>query len=417
MKDGPRPGADQWRNGTHLIRLGVRSANARLDIPSQGWAARMSKSDIDSALEEWRDSGLISDELAERLRTAHASRLRPDRRRFLQFAVSGTAAVLLIIAASTFFAWTWPVLGPGTRTCVIAGAGVATLLLGMRLEAARRFVPVTYALQTSGLILLLLAFMYSMEAWDNTTAGGVAVGLLALATPAATIPFFVRRNPVMPAVSAALGYVFLAAFLFRAFDLDADVIIWILDGVLVATLAVLGLLLHAGRTESVSRPALYAFAVSLYAGYPMAGMTAVGPLELDDNALLALDAWLVVVTALALWGIHRAPAALRNPRYGYHLAASVLLAIPLGFGTTLEVFEMPPLGAAAVLAGAGACGLGYGLARDARPLVLCSCVTILCAAWYLGVDAGERLGTVLALAFTAILFFWVATRLGKTPDS
>ena len=377
----------------------------------------MSKSDLDSALQRWQERGLISAELAESLRSEHVSSLRQGRRRFLQYAVAGTAGILLVIAAATFFAWSWPDLGPGTRTFVIGGAGIGTLLLGMRLEAARRFVPVTYALQTSGLILLLLAFMYSTEAWGNTTAGGVAVGLLALATPAATIPVFVRRNPVMPAVVAALGYTFLAAFLFRAFDLDTDIIIWILDGALVATLAVLGLQLHAGRTESVSRATLYAFAVSLYAGYPMAGMTAIGPLAFGDNALLALDAWLLVITALALWGIHRAPAALRNPRYGYHLAASVLIAIPLGFGTALEVYDLPPLGAAAVVAGAGACGLGYGLARDARPLVLCSCVTIVSAAWYLGVDAGERLGTVLALAFTAILFFWVATRLGRTSES
>ena len=377
----------------------------------------MSKSDIDSALRRWQESGLISAELVERLQAEHDSSQQARRRRFLQYAVSGTAGIILVIAAVTFFAWNWPDLGPEVRTCVIAAAGIGTLLLGMRLETARRFVPVTYALQTSGLILLLAAFMYSTEAWENTTAGGIAVGLLALATPAATIPVFVRRNAVMPAVSAALAYVFLAGFLFRAFDLDADIVIWILDGALVATLAVLGFLLHPGRAESVPRGALYAFAVSLYAGYPMVGMTAVGPLELDNNAMLALDAWLLVVTALALWGIHRAPAALRSARYVHHIAASVLLAIPLGFGTTLEVYEMPPLGAAAVIAGAGAAGLWYGLARDARVLVLCSCATILSAAWYLGVDEGERLGTVLALAFTAILFFWVSTRLGRSRGS
>ena len=373
----------------------------------------MSGSDIESALERWQEAELISVELAEQLRAEHAESQRRGRRRFLQYAVSGTAGILLVIAAVTFFAWSWPELGAGARTFVIAGTGIAIVLLGMRLESARRYVPVTYALQTSGLILLLAACVYSMEAWDNTTAGGVVVSLLALATPVATIPVFVRRNPVMPAVATALGYGFLAAFLFRAFDLDADIIIWILDGALLATLAVLGLMLHAGRAESVSRRTLYAFAVSLYAGYAMAGMTAAGPLELGEDTLLALDAWLLLVTALALWGIHRAPAALRSARYSWHLAASVLLAIPLGFGTTLEVYDLPPLGAAAVLAGAGACGLGYGLARDARHLVLCSCATIVSAAWYLGVDAGDRLGTVLALAFTAALFFWVATRLGR----
>lgn len=377
----------------------------------------MRKSGIESALRRWRESGLISGELADQLRAEHTERQQHGQRRFLQYAVSGTAGILLVIAAITFFAWSWPDLGPGARTCVIAGTGIAIVLLGMRLEGARRYVPAAYALQTSGLILLLSAYVYSMEAWANTTSGGFVVALLALATPAATIPVFVRRNPVMPAVATALGYGFLAAFLFRAFDLDADIIIWILDGALVCTLAALGLLLHAGRARSLSRRTLYAFGVSLYAGYPMAGMTAAGPLELGDDTLLALDAWLLLVTALALWGIHRAPAALRSAQYGYHLAGSVLLAIPLGFGTALGVYDLPPLGAAAVVAGAGACGLWYGLAENARTLVLCSCATIVSAAWYLGVDAGERLGTVLALAFTAALFFWVATRLGRTPES
>ena len=145
----------------------------------------------------------------------------------------------------------------------------------------------------------------------------------------------------------------------------------------------------------------------------MAAMTAAGPLELGDETLLALDAWLLLVTALALWAIHRAPAALRSARYSLHLAASVLIAIPLGFGTALEVYDLPGLAAAAVVAGAGACGLWYGLREDARPLVLGSCATIVSAAWYLGVEAGERLGSVLALAFTAAVFFWIATRLGR----
>ena len=377
----------------------------------------MSRNDIESAIERWEDTGLISGDLAEELRAEHADSVRGGQRRLLQYAVSGTAGILLVIAAVTFFGWSWPELGPGARASAIAGAGIAIVLLGMRREAAGRYVPVTYALQTSGLVLLLSAYVYSMEAWDNATAGGVMVGLLALATPAATIPVFVRRNPVMPAVATALGYGFLAAFLFRAFDLDADIIIWVLDGALFSTLAVLVMLLHAGRAEAVSRRTLYAFAVCLYAGYPLAGMTAAGPLELGDETLLALDAWLLLVTALALWGIHRAPSTLRSARYSLHLAASVLLAIPLGFATALELYDLPALGAAAVVAGAGACGLSYGLGRDARTLVLCSCATIVCAAWYLGVDAGERLSAVLALAFTGGLFFWVATRLGRGREA
>ncbi len=373
----------------------------------------MSGSEIDSALERWREAGLISDELAATLREEHARGQRRGRRRFLQYAVSGTAGILLVISAITFFAWSWPELGPAARACVIFAAGLLVVAFGMRLEAGRRYPPVAYALQTSGLVLLLAAYAYSVEAWGNATPGGALVGLLALATPVATLPVLARRNPVMPAVGTALGYGFLAVFLFRAFDLDADTVIWILDGALAATLAVLAGLLRLGRAGLVSRRTLNAFTVSLYAGYPMAALTAAGPLELGDETLLALDAWLLLVTLLALWGVHRAPATLRSARHGLHLATSVLLAIPLGFGTALEVLDLPPPGAAAVVAGAGAAGLWYGLSQGARPLVLCSCATVVSAAWYLGVDAGERLGTVLALAFTAGLLFWVATRLRR----
>ena len=126
---------------------------------------------------------------------------------------------------------------------------------------------------------------------------------------------------------------------------------------------------------------------------------------------------MVLVTTLALWGIHRALTVLWSARYTLHIAVSVLIAIPLGFGTTPKVYDLPPLGAAAVLAGVEAAGLWYGLRMDARPLVLCSCATVVSAAWYLAADAGDRLGTVLALAFTAALFFWVATRLGRVGET
>lgn len=100
-------------------------------------------------------------------------------------------------------------------------------------------------------------------------------------------------------------------------------------------------------------------------------------------------------------GIHRAPTVLRSARYSLHIAASVLIAIPLRFGTTPRVYDLPPLGAAATLAGVETAGLWYGPRMNARPLVLCSCATVVSAAWYLAANAGDRLGTELALAFTA----------------
>ena len=167
--------------------------------------ARVSRVDVEAAIERWHEQGLVSAELAARLRDEHVEATRDNRRRFSQYAIAGTAGVLLVLAGATFLAWTWPSLGPRIRTLVIGGLGLGVQGLGFYLEGTSRNRPVSYALQTTGLALLLGAYAYSEESWPDATAGGLVAGVLSLATPLALAPIFIRRNSVMPAVATANG--------------------------------------------------------------------------------------------------------------------------------------------------------------------------------------------------------------------
>ncbi len=373
----------------------------------------MSRADVDAAIERWHEQGLISAELAARLRDEHSEATRDNRRQFSQYAIAGTAGFLLVLAGGTFLAWTWPSLGPRIRTLVIGALGLGVQGLGFYLEGTGRNRPVSYALQTTGLALLLGAYAYSEESWPDATAAGLVVGVLSLATPLALAPIFIRRNSVMPAVATAMGYGFLFLFLDRAVGLDDDAIIWTLDAVMLASVVALALKLRgAGNGEEVHWQ-LNAFVASLYVGFILILLTAFSALDLDEQAVLALDFWLTLITGLALWGIHRAPQALRREWYGTQLAVSMLFAIGLGFWTTLGLFDATPPVAAAVVGGLGAAGLRYGLRMDMRRLTLSSCLAIVVAAWYFGIEQGRVLGGALALGFTAALLFWVSARLGR----
>jgi hypothetical protein len=53
--------------------------------------------------------------------------------------------------------------------------------------------------------------------------------------------------------------------------------------------------------------ALNAFVAAMYAGFVLILATALMPLDWSDEVAWPLDAWLLLVVALTLWGIHRAP--------------------------------------------------------------------------------------------------------------
>jgi hypothetical protein len=338
-------------------------------------------------------------------------------RRWAQYALAITGAAVLVIAAGVFVDWAWPVMGAGSRAILLAAVGGVLIALGLYLESRDRYIPVSYLLQTAGLVVLLIACAYSGQAWVDGSIGGIIVGILALATPLVLASAAIRRNPVMPAVHTALGYAFLFLFLDRSTTLSNDTVIWILDAVLIVSSVLLVLRL---RTEARhgEPPAwlLNAFIASVYAGLVLVFVTAAGPLDLRDNAVWALDLWLVVAAALTLWGIHAAPPGLHRAWYGRQLALCVLLGTGFAWWTMLGALDADEAVAALAVALFGGLGLAYGLRTEMREVIVASCFAILSAAWFFGVEKGRALGAVLALVFSAALFFWLSTRLDRESD-
>jgi hypothetical protein len=373
---------------------------------------------VHEAIRRWQDARLIDAPLAEALRTEVSGHETGAGRRWSQYILAATGALVTIIAAGVFLGWAWPELAASGRTVVLTVVGGGLIVLGLSMERRERWIPVAYLLQTAGLAVLLITAIYSREAWGDGSPGGAVAGALGLAAPivlAAGTTATGRRNVVMPAVEAAFGYAFLFVFLQRAADLDADVTIWILDAVLILALALFAWRMRAAANSGLDASwELNAFAASLYAGMVLVLATAVGPLDLEDGAAFAVDFWLALIVALTLWGIHRAPPGLQRAWYDRQLAVCLLVAAGLMFWTTLGALDASELVAALAVATLGAIALNYALSRDAREPVIAACIVLIIAAWYFGTTQGGALGAVLALAFSAGLLFWLAARLGRT---
>jgi hypothetical protein len=150
----------------------------------------------------------------------------------------------------------------------------------------------------------------------------------------------------------------------------------------------------------------------MVAGLVLIGLTAAGPLDAGGETIYALDIWLGIIVATALWAIHRAPAWLRRSWYDDILGACVLFATVLAFFTLDELGvsnDWLGLGGAAV----GSAALYYGVRTGTRTTTLTGCLAIVVSVWHFGLVQGRSIGAVAALAFTAGLLFWVSSRLGS----
>lgn len=365
-----------------------------------------------AAIDRWAAEGLIDEGVAQKLRADTVREARAGTRRLSQYLLAATGGVVLLIAGGVFLDWAWPVLSRGARSLLLATGGIGVLAVGVRLEAARRWRPASYLMQTSGLGLLLGAFIYSEGAWSDASAGGIAVGVLSLAAPIVLAPRAMRRNVVMPAVHLAMGLAFLAVFLDRATPLSGDAIVWLLDAVLLAAVLVL-LRLLAGDPGGARHPwALNAFVMALLAGFVLVATTALGPLDLSENAVWPLDLWLALSAGLTLWGIHRGPASLSREWLGRALALQLCMWILFGFYTALEALDGPPELPLLLVGGAGVAAFAYASAQELRSLMGAAALAFIAPLWYWAVDRGGALGAVAALAATAGLLFWLSGRSG-----
>jgi hypothetical protein len=268
--------------------------------------------------------------------------------------------------------------------------------------------------EVAGLIVLVMAGMYSANPWAHGTAPAIVVGVLALLVPLVGVPLTARRHPVLPVALVVLGHLFLFLFLFRALAINGDTAIWFLDGALLAAGAVLFARLASG---SAAEWELHAAALSLYVAALLILATGVAPLDLgNDGTVYPLDVWWLGSTAAILWAVHRAPERLRRDWYTHGLVVAVILGVGLAFWTSLGALEAPPEVAALAVAALGGAGMLYALRQEARALLVTSAGAVVVAAWYYGGERGRALGGVVALFATAALLFWVAGRLGAMRE-
>lgn len=367
-------------------------------------------SHVRDAIDRWEAKGLLDPSTAERLRRESQAVGRSSERRWAQFALAATGAVVLVIAGFVFFSWIWPSVGPGGQSLVLAGVAAVGYALGRFMEHRERWIPAAYMLQASGLALLLIATAHSEEAWDRGTPGGMIAGLIAVAAPLLAFVRSRRRNTVMPAMEVALAYVGLFLFLHRATTLDHDVAVWIMDGAYLGSLG--ALLLPFLRRGEKDRPAWIrnTLLTALYSGLPLAFFTATEPLGVDpEDAALALDLWLLAIVLVGVW----AARASRSTEVVEHriVASCIMLALILAFWTLGGSLDLGALYTALGGAAVGAGGLAYALPRQARSPTLASCVALVAAAFYYGVEEAGTLGVVAALAVSAVILFAVSARL------
>lgn len=368
------------------------------------------------AIDRWERSALIDAETARALRREAEETAEAGTRRLSQYVLAATAGTVLLIAGGVFLGWSWPLLGDPARATLLGLVALAVLFLGARMERGRRWLPVSYLMQTAALGLLLTAFVYSERAWGDVTLGGIVAGILALAVPIVLAPRAMRRSAVMPAVHLAFALAFLAVFLDRATPLSEDTIVWTLDAVLLGAVLVLMRMLR-NDPEGERHPwLLNAFVTAISAGFVLIGLTAVGPLGLEDEAVLPLDLWLLLAVTLTVRGIASDELGARRAWLGTLLSYQVLLAVPFGFYTALEYLDGPPELAALLVGGVGVVAFGYGNRKGIRPVMATSALAFVAAAWFWGVERGGALGAVLALGLTAAGLFWISGRAG-TPDA
>lgn len=370
---------------------------------------------VRGALARWAEKGLLTPDQVAAL-TAEAEEVAAQSERLAaRLAMAATGAIVLVIAVAVLGDWLWPKLGPAGHTVVLALLGVAVYGAGLRVERLHRWLPATYLLQTAGLGILLGALFYADAAWPRGTTGARVASAVALMTPLVTFPVSARRNEVMPGMTMALGFGFIAAFFYLATTLPGDTIVWALDGVMgLVVLAVLATLFRLrdgepGKTEWL----LNLFVMALYVGLVLMVATAAGPMDLEEDSLWAVDVWLLVVTGLSLWGLHRAPPAVQREWFDGQLALCLVAAIPMGFATALQLLDATPEGAAALVGGTGVLGLAYAVTYGSVGVLGVSSLTLVVAAWYYGVERAGALGAVLALGFTAGLLIWLSVRMGR----
>ncbi len=366
-----------------------------------------------AAIRRWEDKRLVDGDLAVRLRAEVEESSAAGTQRLFQYVLAATGAVVLLVASGVFLDWAWPRMTEALRSGLLGAVGFGVYFGGAYLEGRRRWLPAAYLMQTAGLAVLGVALAYSEKAWPDMSAGGITMGVIALAIPLVLGPRSLRADSRMPAVHLAAGLMFLTIFLRRATPLDDSGVVWVLDGVLLLV-TVIALRFLAKDPAGSRRPwALEVFAMALYAGFVLTFVTGAIPLDLGEDTVYPVDAWLFLIASVTVYGIHWAPEVIRRDWFGVQLALCQLVWIGLGFASTVGVVDGPPEAALLAVSGSGVAGFLYAHHNRTREILAVSALSFVSGAWYWGVERAGALGAVGALAVTAGLLFWLS---GKSAD-
>jgi hypothetical protein len=371
---------------------------------------------IHAAIDRWEQARLIDGTVATTLREEVGRHAESSARRLSQYVLALTGAVVLVIAGGVFFDWAWPLLDDRARSASLAGIGFGVLVLGVRLESSTRWLPASLLMQTSGVALLLLSYIYSERVWPDQTAVGTLIGLASLATPIVLTARSMRRSVVMPAVHMAAGFAFLAVFLDRSTPLSGDAIVWALDLVLAGAILVMVRLLVRDPSGRAHPWALNAFTTSMAAGFALVSVTAFDTLSMSDAGYLPVDVWLFLCAGLTLWGIHRAPPGLRRGWFERLLACEVLARLWLGLLTVHQTFDGPPEAGLLVVGGVGVLAFQHADRHGMKEVMGAASLAFIAPVWWWAVDRGGALGGVLALLGTAGFLFWASGRKDQAVD-
>jgi hypothetical protein len=364
------------------------------------------------ALGRWERKGLLSGESVAALREEVEEETRAATGRMAQFALAATGGAVLIIAGATFLAWVWPGMGYASQSLTLGIVGIMILALGVRLFGPPSLIPVSYLLQLSAPVLILLALAYSENSWPDRTPGGVVAGILGLVVGGGVVRYALKRDPVLGALQAVFSFLFFFLFLDRALGLGIEASLWVMDGMGLLGLAWLGFRL---RDPVAPEWTLNTFVAFLYVSLFLVMVSAEILWDLDSTMVIPGDLWLLTVTGISVWALQEGvPLHLQRDWYQRQLAYCLLLAVPFSFMTVLDAMRLGANTAAATLTVIGSLGLWYGIRRGFRAVLVTSCLVLLIAAWYYGVEKAGALGAVLALGGMAAILFFVAARLAPS---
>lgn len=368
---------------------------------------------VQQAIQRWLEQGLIDPALASVLSAEADVTAGVEQQRQGQLTVAALGAVVLSIAIAVFFAWAWGDLGPVARVMVLIGAGAALFMAGTTVVRRQRWGPVGYGLQVVGTLVLLVAFVYSEQVWEQATRPAQLIGLLSILTPLALARLGVDRSPGTALFAVGFGFAFLYVGIVRATTWSPDTIIWILDAALVGLFVGLWLAADRGR-RVLDASELAALNVALLLAMLFVTLTAYGPFAMERWAMLPLDVFVGLVLALCFLGLRLDDSPVPHQWLNGMIASCALLTVPLAFWTLIGGFRMEYQGVTVLVAALGGAWIVAALRRRGIPeLLQVGALAVIAAAWYFSVQAGGALLPSLALAFTAAVLFWVSTRLSR----